>query len=320
MIKKILIHSYLQLVDNWKLAKLTLFTLFSHSLIFVFVIIYNAYFYVENQFHLNTSNEVINYILNLFKFESFGISALLLWIILFFGYFVFAPIGECAIVHYLHHNHKLSKSLSFGFWQFHKIAKYEGMVFMFNFVIFVNLLSKVFIYEMNNGLVLILMFIRLLLVLVVTVFFQYAKTIIILEDVDVFEAIKQSIALSFENFADTLRLVWISMIFNLRLLFNILFIVWIPLVAIILLQMLGLVWVLADAVVYILFFGLVIFLAYINTMIEWYFRIYRYFAYLHVIGNTEQLQKLWVIKNSMSGLFEEHNLQNERDELELLLR
>lgn len=83
MIKKILIHSYLQIINNGRLTKLILFTLFAHSFIFVLTILYNVYFYVENEFTLNTSSEVINYIFNLLNFDNIGITAVIVLIVLF---------------------------------------------------------------------------------------------------------------------------------------------------------------------------------------------------------------------------------------------
>lgn len=316
MIRKIVIHAYLQLINNSKLGSLTLSTLFAHSLISVFLIIYNTYYYIENQFNLHTSNEVLSYIMNLFQFDSIGRTAVWIWLFLFIGYFVLSPIWESTIVHYLHHNNKLRSSLGFGFENFHYIAKFDGMVFIFGFIIFLNILSKVFLNGMNNALVLSFMFIWLLLVLFVTFFFQYAKTIIILEKIPVFEAVKKSIALSIEHFWVTSKFVLISILFNLRLIFNILFLIGIPLAAIVLLQFFGVVGVFADTVVYILFFWLLLFLAYINTLIEWYFRIYRYMAYLDITWNNEQLTKLWLFKNNMWGLFEDH--KEHSDDLELL--
>lgn len=317
MVKKILIHSYLQLINNSKLTALVLFTLFAHSLIFVFILIYNIYFFAENEFHLNTSNEVISYIFNLFSFHNIGWSLIVVGILLFFGYFVFSPIGEYAIVDYLHHNHRISKSLSIWFSHFHHIAKFEGMVIMFSIVVFLNILSKVYIYDINNGVVMVLMTIWFLVVLIVTFLFQYTKTIIIIEQKPVFDAIKDSIALSVENRYMTFKLVLISLIFWLRVLFTIVFIVGIPLAAIILLQLFGIVWVLADIAIYGLFFSLLLFLAYINTLIEWYFRIYRYLAYLTIKGNTDQLVKLWVIKWAWLGwLFETSHSHD--DDLKLI--
>ena len=313
MIRKILIRAYMHLVNNSKLTKLTLFTLFAHSLIFVFIIIYNTYFYVENEFNLHTSNEVIEYIFTLFQFNNIGRISIWLWIFLFFWYFVLSPIGECAIVDHLHNNHKMSKSLTFGFHNFHHIAKFDWMVFFFGVIIFLNILSKVFVYELDNAFVLGLLFIWFLMVVFATVLLQYAKTIIIIEWVPVFEAIKQSIGMSLENLSFTIKLVWISFLFNLRLLFNVFFILWIPLAAIFLFQMLGGLWGFADIVVYILFFWLLLFLAYINTLIEWYFRIYRYFAYLTITWNTEHLQKLGLMKNSLGGLFDESDNQSSDD-------
>lgn len=319
MIRKILIHSYLQLINNSKLTKLTLFTLFAHSLIFVVVLIYNAYFYIENEFNLNTSNEVIHYIFNLFSFDHITWAVLLIGLFLFFWYFVFGPIGECAIVHYLHHNHRLSNSLSFGFTQFHHIAKFEWMVFMFNIIVFINILSKLFVYQINNGLVTILMVLRFLIVSLVTLFFQFTKTIIIVEKIGVFDAIKKSFTLSFESFSTTSKLVGISLLFGVRALFNVLFIIGIPVAVIVLLQLLWVVWTVADVVVYTIFFWLVLFLAYINTLIEWYFRVFRYLWYLYIIWNTEQLAKLGVVSSPHRWwLFDHINNHTHDNELELL--
>lgn len=316
MIRKIVIYAYLELINNSKLMTLALSTLFAHSLIAVFLIIYNSYYYAENEFNLHTSNEVISYIFNLLKFDSIGRVIAGLVLFLFIGYFVLSPIGECAIVHFLHYGHKLRKSIGFGFSIFHHIAQFDGMVFIFGFIIFLNLLSKVYIYKMDNPLVLGLMFVWFCMVLFVTFFFQYAKTIIILEWIPVFEAIKKSISLSFDTIWVTSRLVLISLLFNLRIIFNVIFIIWIPLAAIVLLQLFGIVWGLADVVVYILFFWLLLFLAYINTLIEWYFRIYWYLAYLEITGNVEQLTKLWLHKASLWWLFDEG--QDAKDDTELI--
>ena len=313
MIKKILIHSYHQIINNGRLTKLILFTLFAHSFIFVLTILYNVYFYVENEFTLNTSSEVINYIFNLLNFDNIGITAVIVLIVLFLWYFVIGPIGECAIVHYLHHKHKLSQSLAFGFNNFHHVAKFEGMTFVFNIVMFLNILSKVFIYEMDNSFVLSLMFLWFLMVVFVTFFFQYTKTIILIEEIPVFDAIKKSMRLSVENIWTTVKLVGISLIFSMRLIFNILFIVWIPLAAIFLLQMFNIVGWFADGLVYFIFFSLLLFLAYVNTLIEWYFRVFWYLAYQYIMGNEDQLHKLGLYNSPSGGLFDDQDLEQAQE-------
>lgn len=322
MIRKILIHSYLQLINNSKITKVVLFSLFAHSLIAVFIIVFNAYIYVETEFQLNSSNEVIQYVMNLFAFDNIWRVTLGLAIFLFLWYFVFSPIGEYTIVHYLSTDWKLSNSLKTSFNNFHHIAKYDGMTFMFSIMLFIRFLSEAYLYDINNGIVMVLFVMWFIMVAFVTVFFQYTKTIIVLEDLPVFEAIKKSISVTMDHLWVTLKLVWISLIFNSRMIFNVVFIIWIPLAAIVILQMFGAVGWVTDIVVYILFFWLLFFLAYINTLIEGYFRIFWYISYEYVIGNTEQLEKLGIIKSKdivMGWLFDgNHGPEHDIDEMKLL--
>ncbi|MFA7284944.1 MAG: hypothetical protein WC004_03925 [Candidatus Absconditabacterales bacterium] len=316
MIRKILIHAYLHLVKDSKLITLSLSTMFAHSFIFVLIILYNLYFYLENEFNLHTSNQVIKYVIELLSFEDIGWKLFFITVILFFGYFVLAPIGEGAIVKYLHADHKksITKAISEGTKSFFAITKYEAMTFAFNVIIFLNILSKVFVYELDNILVFSVLGIWLLFIILVTCMFQFTKTIIILEGLPVMDAIKKSFYMSFENLAVTIRLVVITMLFNLRLLFNVIFVIGIPLAGVIILQVFGVVGPIADTVVYILFFSVLLFLAYINTLIEGYFRIYRYLGYLEISGDTERLEKLGVRKSSNGGLFDTQHI----DEMKLL--
>ncbi len=321
MIRKILIHSYLQLINNNKLTKVVLFSLFAHSLIAVFVIVFNAYIMIENEFKLNSSNEVIRYIVTLFKFEHIGRVTAWLVIFLFFWYFVFSPIGEYIIIHHLDTGEKISKSFSKAFNKFHLIAKYDGMTFIFSIMLFVRISLEAMLYKANNGIVVLLLTIWFLMVAFVTVLLEYSKTIIAVEWLTPFEAMKKSITLSMDHLGITLKLVGISLIFNFRMIFNILFIIWVPFVAILLLKFFGIVGGIGDIVVYLLFFGVFLFLAYINTLIEWYFRIFWYISYEYILWNTEQLEKLWILKPKagIGGLFHDESLaQQDIDEMKLL--
>lgn len=298
MIRKILIHSYLQLINNNKLTKVVLFSLFAHSLIAVFIIVFNTYMLIEKEFQLNSTNEVIKYAINLFSFDHIGRVSVWLAIFLFFGYFVFSPIGEYIIIHHLHTEESIHKSFSAWFSDFHHIAKYDGMTFMFSVTLFVRFLIESIVYEVNNWIVMVLFVFWFLMVWFVTTLLQYTKTIIVVEWLSPFESMKRSIEISMEHIWVTLKLVGISLIFNLRMIFNILFIIGIPLATIIILQFLWAVWWFGDMIVYMLFFWVFLFLAYVNTLIEWYFRIFRYISYEYILGNVEQLEKLWIIRTN----------------------
>lgn len=325
MIRKILIHSYLQLINNNKLTKVVLFSLFAHSLIAVFIIVFNSYMMIESEFQLNSSNEVIKYAINLFSFDHIGWVTAWLVIFLFFGYFVFSPIGEYIIIHHLHTEESTNKSLNKWFSNFHHIAKYDGMTFMFSITLFIRILLEAIIYEANSWIVMVLFVIWFLMVGFVTAFLQYTKTIIVVEWLTPFESMKRSIAISMEHLWTTLKLVWISLIFNLRMIFNIIFIIGIPLAAILILQFIWAVWWFGDIIVYILFFWIFLFLAYVNTLIEWYFRIFWYISYEYILGDTEQLEKLWIIRTNkeqwlgwLFGDIEEKLSHQDVDEMKLL--
>ncbi len=325
MIRKILIHSYLQLINNNKLTKVVLFSLFAHSLIAVFIIIFNSYMMIEKEFELNSTNEVIKYAINLFSFDHIGRVSVWLAIFLFFGYFVFSPIGEYIIIHHLHTEESINKSLNQWFSNFHHIAKYDGMTFMFSVTLFIRFLIESIIYEVNNWIVMVLFVFWFLMVGFVTTLLQYTKTIIVVEWLAPFESMKRSIEISMEHLWTTLKLVGISLIFGLRMIFNILFIVGIPLSAIVIFQFFWRIWWFGDAVVYILFFWIFLFIAYVNTLIEWYFRIFRYISYEYILGNTEQLEKLWIIRinndQSLGGLFgddAQQPIHQDVDEMKLL--
>ena len=167
----------------------------------------------------------------------------------------------------------------------------------------------------DNPIVLSVMFIWFIMILLVICMLPFVKTIIILEGLPILDAIKKSFYLAFENLGLTLKMSAISLLFNIRLIINILFIIWIPLAGIILFQF---IWLgksgFADATIYILFFAVLLFLAYIDSLVEWYFRIYRYLWYLKVTWDTEKLTQLWVTKWSHDWLFEAKHV----DDMELL--
>ena len=84
MIRKILIHSYLQLIKDSKIATLSLITLFAHSLIAVSIILFYSYYFIDHGFNLNTNNEVFKYALDLFTFNNIERKIAALAVVLFF--------------------------------------------------------------------------------------------------------------------------------------------------------------------------------------------------------------------------------------------
>ena len=68
----------------------------------------------------------------------------------------------------------------------------------------------------------------------------------------------------------------------------------------------------ADGLVYFIFFSLVLFLAYVNTLIEGYFRVFWYISYQYIMGNEDELHKLGLYQQS-GGLFDDQDLQHAQE-------
>lgn len=290
MIKDILLSSYQKILDDHKLVKLTLATSITHSLIFVVLAIYNTYFFFENKFQFNTSNQVIKYILWLFDIQWALWKIVAIGILLFLGYFVLSPIWDSMVISHLDWKTRVRSNIQDGIKYYYKMVEYDTSIALFNFILFFSMFSKLFVYNIANGLVLSVMAIRFFAIVFVFLFLQYTKYIIIFEQVKVGEAIKQSITYSLENITLTTKLVIASVIVNFRLILNLIFMIGVPILLIYILHSVDLLWSLHPNVVYVIFFGIIVFLAYINSLVDAYFKTYRYQAYLKVSWKDATIQ------------------------------
>lgn len=282
MIKEIILASYQKLLDSPKLVKLTLATSITHSLIFVLTAIYNLYFFLENKFDLDTSSQIVQYIFGLFEIQGIRWKAITLGIVLWIGYFVLSPVGDSMVISHLWGKRSIRANFKDGIKYYYKMLEYDATVTIFNFMIFLNLFSKLFVYDIANGILLAVMAIWFLATLFVFVMLQYVKYIIIFEDAKVWEAIKRSINYSIDNISFTLKLAMTNMLINLRLVFNLIVMIGLPILIIYILHLAWRLGSLDQNVIYIIFGVLLIFLAYINSLMDAYFRTYRYQAYMKV--------------------------------------
>lgn len=289
MIKEILLSSYQKLLDSPKLVKLTLATSITHSLIFVLTVIYNLYFFLENKFAIDNSNQVVKYIYWLFQIEGIWRKAIVIAIVIWLGYFVLSPVWDSMVISHLWGKNSIRANFRDGIKYYYKMLEYDATVALFNFIIFFNLFSKLFVYDIANGVLIGIMSIWFLATLFVFVMFQYIKYIIVFEETKVWEAIMRSINYSIENLWLTIKLTIANIVINLRLIINLIFMVWIPIWLIYVLHLAWRLWSLNNNIIYLLFVIIVWFLAYINSLIDAYFKTYRYQAYLKVSWKEAEL-------------------------------
>ena len=119
-------------------------------------------------------------------------------------------------------------------------------------------------------------------------FWPYARTLIVLEGIAVFDAIKRSVALTFANLALTFQLVIFEVILLLRFVINALLVIGVPLLFIYLAFALNIIqYSIVEIIIWVITIVLVLFLAYINSLIETFFLTYWYTAYQKIINSEE---------------------------------
>lgn len=211
----------------------------------------------------------------------------MLWIIglvvvIIIGYFWLHPIGDAAIVAALEQPEQSAfKSFIKGAGKFFPMLEYGGLSIPFGMFTFSTVLLRLYLMDiMDNVFVQIVVVIRFLLVIFASICRSYARIIIALEGCQVFDAIKKSTALAFNNLGISLKLMVVEVLLLLRFVIIGLLIIGIPLLLISLavrLEMIDNRFV--ESLIRIIAVILLLVVAYINCIVEAFFLTYRHKAY-----------------------------------------
>lgn len=226
----ILRKSYEKVLHDSKFVKLTTITFLPYSLIFVWYIFYQAYFFVSS-FSKNWINfeDLKDYIDQIFHFSwNFRLVIVIaIWIVIIM-YFVLPPIWEWALIHYLDKKSQGS-SLGKGFVNFFKMFELHSFMSFFSFLFFFIIISRIYVFGILDSVFILPLFIVwFVFVIFFNLSFFYAKYLIVLEWKTAFEASLASIKLTFLNLRKTSKYFLIYILLYLRYIINILIVVWIP--------------------------------------------------------------------------------------------
>jgi len=229
--EKILRQSYLKVIEDEKFIKLTFFSFLPYSLLFVVYLFYQTYFFIVSFNTWVNWGKLKLYIQNVFAFwESnfFMLWTILLVILLI--YFFIPPIAEAALINYLKNWCSISSALWKWIVKFFYMLELHWFLSLFTFLFFLIVASRLYVLNMLDP-----VFVKpLLIVWLILIFFfnfttVYSRFLVVIEWLSPFDAIKESIKLTFLNLSITFKGFVIYMLLYLRFFFNILVLIGIPL-------------------------------------------------------------------------------------------
>lgn len=291
MFKKILQSSSQALLSRPKIIRLAFFTLVFFSIVRLYYLVYyfNTILIWKYETGVQISDALMYFITTLNEHHAIG-TIIVAILIIIIGYLWLYPIGQASVIYALHEPEKSNFSaFSKGLGRFFPMLEYGGLSIPFGLFTFCTVVLRLYLIDvLGNFVVDILIGIRGIMVLFASVFRSYAKVIITLDGVQVFDAIKKSTKVAFLNLGLSIKLMFVEFLLLFRFLITGALIVGIPLGLVYVAVRLnildngfveGMIWIIAGA--------LLLILSYINCIIETFFLTYRYQAYKAIALSKE---------------------------------
>jgi len=272
--ENIIKKSYDLVVNDSSFVKLTTFSLLPYSLLFVWYIFYQTYFFIHTMkvwFHLY---ELKVYVDSIFKFwQHFWYILLAIVVLIIIFYVFFPPIAEGALITYLDKKKWIWSSIWLWFTKFFPMFELHWFISLFSFLWLFIIVSRLYMTDMLGN---VFVWTFVVIWLIITIFLNfsifYAKYLIILDWYATFDAIKQSMKLTFLNLWKTWKYFKLYLLLYLRFLINVIILIWFPIIVLFLFLKLN-VWSieLVKYSIYVIMGFLFFLTAYINWIVEAFF-------------------------------------------------
>ena len=261
MIRKYLNDSRTYLLEHKKFVKLAFLVWFCRFFYIVFFLAYNVNtlltYKLEKWLSIFTIFQLFVDLVN----ENNLLRLVILVLILFAIWYALGyPIGISANIHFLDKNNNESIGTALSEWikDFFSVFELNGLAFSFWAYTFFSTVFRLYILDiLNSGLAITLVIVWGLCVLFSSIFWQYAKYIMVLEKKDwknmwISEALKKSMNLTISNFGLTIKWflakAWMTIVFY----FKIAIIVTVPLLVIYFLATSDVIWPGAQRVIWVI--------------------------------------------------------------------
>ncbi len=284
-INNLLLQAYEYIWEDHTFLRLTTISTIVHSMIFVVIVLYNIIqiLKAKNERGSVIMNEVTSAIKELISIDWFWLWWLLIALVLLIWYVILPPIGEAAMIYHLEKsfNNKSGSSFSHGLKKFFVMLERNSILSLISTSSRLIVVSRIWLMDIiTQPLVIIILIIYSIIIFGTIILTPYVKFKLVVEQEKFGTAIKESVLLAVSQPVVTLRLVLISLILNLRIIFNIVVLVWVPGVIFYLAYMLNLHQTTAFyAILAIVIVTLFLLIAYINSIIEAFFMTYWYLGY-----------------------------------------
>ncbi len=283
MFRKILHASAQALLARPKIIRLAFFTLLCFSIVRLYYIVYyfNNILLWKYESGVQISDALMYFISTLNEHHAIW-TIIIAILIIIIGYLWMYPIGQASVIYALHQPEKSNfHAFTKGMGRFFPMLEYGGLSIPFGLFTFCTVVLRFYLIDvLENVVVDILIGMRGIMVLFASVFWSYAKTIIVLEGCQVFDAIKKSTKLAFLNLGLSFKLMLVEVLLLLRFLITGALIVGVPLGLVYLAVWLNILDnALVEGVIWVVAGALLLIVSYINCIIETFFLTYRYQAY-----------------------------------------
>ena len=269
------------------IVRLTFMTSFFHSLIVTLLLILNTnkllVQHYENGLYIGKIAE--------FLIQSINQNHVVAWVVgitilLFLLYSFIYPIGQAAVIHYLHWQKGIKHSLKAVLPYFFPMFEYGFVCLVFSPVSFFITAYKVFLLDGARSLLTFLIFgIWFTVMVTINTLKVYTRYFIVLQQMPLYEALKTSIQTSWKTYKETRKYMQMQTILLINFSLNLIFIIGIPFLLIyaaISWNIISIWWV--KTLVYVIFFLLVILSAYMSSFIRAFFVYYWYEIYKKIRG------------------------------------
>ena len=284
--KQIITNSIAQMMADPKIVRITFVTTFFHSLIVTLLIILNVnkLFMQYAQTDSDDLGRVPQFLIQQLNSHQVGLIFIVATIILFLLYSVIYPIGQAAVIHYLHNKKWIRDSIRASWAHFYPMFEFWFVSAIFSAVTYFFLAFKIFVLDWSRSIPLILVFVVWWLFMSrFNTLKIYTRYFITLHNLPLYDSIKNSIKIVSGAYKTTNKYMrmqtWLLINFSL----NLVLIIGLPILIIhfaILYNAISFWYV--KMFVYLLFFVLVIGSAYMSSFIRAFFAYYRYEIFMRV--------------------------------------